>query len=136
MYSPRTWRWLALALVVTVDVAAAAATAQIDGEKLADTIRPGGARVSEQPSAQAPQAGQSRGLPVASDFSVSFIRAGGDNPVAVVNGETVGVGDTVGGAEVTAIERGRVRLLLNGSEAVVSAWADGVRQPVQQPVNE
>ena len=97
----------------------------IDGEDFVDPTRPllaGGSR-----DAGAAGAGQldvtsfiRNVLP--SSYDVSFIRASGTYPMAVVNNERVTIGDSVGGAEVIAISRNSVTLLIDNEERSFSIF--------------
>lgn len=58
--------------------------------------------------------------PPAPSFRLEGIVWNEDNPMAIVSGAIVGVGDHVEGAEVTAITRDQVTLINNGREVVLS----------------
>ena len=55
-------------------------------------------------------------------YAVTFIRTGGQQNVAVVNGQTVGVGDTVDGASVMAINSDSVTLDVDGESIDISTF--------------
>lgn len=55
-------------------------------------------------------------------YAVTFIRTGGQRNVAVVNGQTVGVGDTVDGASVKAINSDSVTLDVDGESIDISTF--------------
>lgn len=98
----------------------------IDGEDFVDPTRPllfrDSVNLREQNLATGRQRnGSSPG------FNVSFIRADGAVPVAVVNNARVTVGDLVGGAEVVSIARNRVTLLVDGQEQVISIFNPAVK---------
>lgn len=99
-----------------------------DGETLRDPTRPAGA--------VAPVAAGSvdnlldAGATLEREYRVSFIRAGGGQPMAVVNGQAVRVGELVGEARVLAIGAGVVALEVNGERRAFSPWrGQTVRQP-------
>lgn len=100
-----------------------------DGEALRDPTRPAGA----VPAGQA--AGESDNLQGAGgmadrQYRVSFIRAGGSQPVAVINGRPVRVGEEISGARVLAIEAGVVALDVDGERRTFRTWlGEEVRQP-------
>ena len=61
-------------------------------------------------------------------YTVSFIRAGSDSAMAVINDRRVSVGDTVGGAEVLSIDRSGVTLLVNDEEQRITLYDQVVRR--------
>lgn len=99
----------------------------INGERLFDPTQPPGVAV-EVPGFVSPQEGTAA---TPRNYRVSFIRAGGDRPTAVINNELVGLGDEVAGATVLAIEPGVVTLWINGQEERISTFAGDVRQPLE-----
>lgn len=118
---------LAVALLA---MAGAASADVIDGEELKDPTRPMGA-------IRGGQAGQGGGLLsgllgnaealLSQAYTVSFIRAGGTNPVAMVNDQLVRAGDRIGEAEVVAIDRDRVSLRINGEVRQVMSFDSSVK---------
>lgn len=128
-------RVAALTLVVCVS-AGSTAVAQMtdgdlvrffDGEDLRDPTRPSGAVA---PGQSAGESGASHGTGVVMDqYQVSFIRAGGSEPMAVINDQPVRVGEEINGARVLAIEAGVVALDVNGERRTFSTWqGEAVRQ--------
>lgn len=110
---------------------ATGAAAEIGGETLLDPTRPMGARAVQEGAGGA----QSDASSVSSGparYRVSFIRAGGDTPMAVVNDQIVTVGDEVNSAEVLSIEQGAVRLGIDDGETVVSAWNASIRETANE----
>ena len=104
-------------LLMLVLLAAAPASAEvIDGEELVDPTRPlfYNQRSSTE-SDSAVTAMINRILP--SSFDLSFIRLGGNSAMAVINDQRVGIGDSIGGAEVVAIDRSSVTLRINNPGA-------------------
>lgn len=93
----------------------------IDGEELNDPTRPFGRSLTT--FVPAPTS-SSR------NFKVSFIRAGGESAVAVVNDERVAVGDLVDGALVTAIERDQVTLLISNVKVNVRLYQNSLKTAV------
>lgn len=62
-------------------------------------------------------------------YTVSFIRVGGANTVAVVNSQVVSVGDSVDRAIVRAIEPDRVVLEVDGQMLEISTFRAAFRTP-------
>jgi hypothetical protein len=92
----------------------------IDGEELVDPTMPFGARIGI--SAPPGNAG--------ANYKVSFIRAGGNAPVAVINEQQVSVGDLVDGAQVTAIERDQVTLLVSNERVAIRLFQQNSKTAV------
>lgn len=97
----------------------------IDGEDLTDPTRPlvrpladieDGDDFLEQFSSVLP-----------SSFELSFVRASSSSPMAVINDRRVTIGDVIGGAEVIAIDRSGVTLLLNGEENRINLYGSSVK---------
>ena len=63
---------------------------------------------------------------VAFSYDVSFIRAG-TRPIAIINGKTVTVGDNVGQAEVLAIEKSAVTLIINDEKTIIATHESPVK---------
>lgn len=102
----------------------------IDGEELVDPTRPLIMAVSLGQSNTDVMAMIRNVLPTS--FDVSFIRASGSSPMAVVNSERVTIGDSIGGASVVAIDRSSVTLSINGEERRVSLYGDSIKTPATQ----
>jgi hypothetical protein len=84
----------------------------IDGVRYRDPLQPAGAtRVALED-----------GRIGRTTYVVTFIRAGGKTDVAVVNGRTVGLGDTIDGATVQAITSDTVTLEVNGESIDISTF--------------
>lgn len=64
---------------------------------------------------------------VPASYDISFIRAGGDSSVAVINNVRVAVGDIIGGAEVLLIEREGVTLLIDDEERKINMYANKIK---------
>ncbi len=64
---------------------------------------------------------------VSTGYNVSFIRTGGERPVAMINEQLVGPGDVIGEATVVNIEADSVTLLVNGQEQRVSSFVAPVK---------
>lgn len=95
----------------------------IDGEELADPTRPFQfADVDDDASIL-----EMIRTVVPSSYDLSFVRAGGDTPIAVINQQQLTIGDVIGGAEVIAIDRGGVTLLINDEEQRVSLYGVSVK---------
>lgn len=84
----------------------------IDGEELVDPTRPFNIAVSVETE----EALEIFRTVVPASFELSFVRAGGGSSLAVINGQSVNVGDLVGGARVVAIDRNGVTLLTGDDE--------------------
>lgn len=69
---------------------------------------------------------------VPASYDVSFIRAGSTSPMAVINSERVSIGDIVGGATVTAIDRSSVTLSVNGEERIISLYGESIKSEATQ----
>ncbi|OFE12902.1 hypothetical protein PHACT_06895 [Pseudohongiella acticola] len=98
----------------------------IDGETFRDPMQPPWAvtdiRITESAAASGPRL---------SELSLSFVRAGGLSPVAVINDTQVTVGDEIEGAPVVEIRPGEVVLLIDGEEQVLTRFLRPVRTPVE-----
>lgn len=67
---------------------------------------------------------------VSSGYTVSFIRTGGERPVAMVNQQLVVPGDVIGEATVVSIDADGVTLLVSGQEQRVSNFIAPVKARV------
>ena len=101
--------------------ALAAETIVIDGVVYRDPMQPKGVN---RTAAEEGRIGQMT-------YEVTFIRTGGEINVAVVNGLTVGEGDTVDGALVKAIDKDTVTLDVNGESLDISTFRASFRTPAQ-----
>ncbi len=113
---------MGVAQFVTADV--------IDGENLIDPTRPLFFSLSETVPAGVDVSGLISNVS-ASSWDVSFIRASGARPMAVVNSERVTIGDLIGGAEVIEIDRNSVTLLVNDEETRISIFDTALKSQVQ-----
>lgn len=124
---------LAVILLLQVGVASAEV---IDGEELKDPTRPMGAvRGAEARQGEgflSGLLGSAEGL-LNQAYTVSFIRAGGTDPVAMINDQLVRAGDRVGEAEVVAIDRDRVSLRINGEVRQVMSFDSSVKSRASTP---
>ncbi len=108
----------------------------IDGEELRDPTRPADATMP--PGAQN-EGGMLSGLfnnaagLLGGGYTVSFIRAGGSEPVAMINEQLVKTGDTIGDAEVIAIDADSVSLRVNGIVQRVSSFDASLKSRVETP---
>ena len=108
----------------------------IGGEELRDPTRP--ADVMMPPSAEG-AAGLLSGLIndaaglLSRRYAVSFIRAGGSEPVAMINEQLVKAGDTIGEAEIIAIDADSVSLMINGEVQRVSSFDGSVKSKIEAP---
>ncbi len=60
-------------------------------------------------------------------FELSFVRASSSSPMAVINDRRVTIGDQIGGAEVVAIDRSGVTLLINEEETRINLYGSSVK---------
>ncbi|MCP5357093.1 MAG: hypothetical protein H7A06_03000 [Pseudomonadales bacterium] len=129
---PRAGKCLLLSVVLMSAVSAQAE--MIDGEDLKDPTRPMG--VSASMAAE----GNGRGVGsllagllggatdlLSGGYTVSFIRAGGTDPVAMINDQLVRAGDRVGEAEVVSIDRDRVSLRIDGEVREIMGFDSSVK---------
>jgi len=110
--------FLAPALLFFTVLASAQQSVIIDGESFRDPTRP--PRVT-QPQAQSTEMQTNR------DFAVTFIRSGGENSTAVINGALVPLGGTIEGAVVRAIGVDSVTLEVDGQLVEINAFRAGFR---------
>lgn len=104
---------------------------EFDGETLRDPTRPPGATLSEQPAGASSDNRPDASAMVERQYRVSFIRAGGSQPMAVINDQPVHVGEVISGARVLAIETGVVALDVNGERRTLSTWrGEAVRESI------
>lgn len=95
----------------------------IDGEELVDPTRP----VSIENIDDSALVQDLIRNVVPASFDLSFIRAGSASPMAVINRQRVTIGDIIGGAEVVAIDRNGVTLLVNNAERRISLYDVSVK---------
>lgn len=98
----------------------------IDGEELVDPTRP----VFKEPSMGVGQDNNAADMlnnVLPSGFDLSFIRTGGNSTMAVINNQQVKVGDSIGGAQVVAIERNSVTLSINDQERRINLYGTDVK---------
>ena len=102
----------------------------IDGEELLDPTRP-----LVRPTAAVTEDGNdfmdrfSNILPTS--FELSFVRANGSSPMAIINDRRVTIGDVIAGAEVISIDRNGVTLLIDDEETRISIYGSGVKAAAQ-----
>ncbi len=108
-----------------------------DGEELKDPTRPAGAPLVMSDEEQ--EEGFFAGLfgsatqLLNSGYTVSFIRAGGAEPVAMVNDQLVRTGDSIGDAQVVAIDSEGVSLRVNGEIQRVTSYSSSVKTRAVSP---
>jgi hypothetical protein len=83
----------------------------IDGQMYRDPTQPLGAQRLQ---------GFDGRMTIRRSYQVSFIRTGGERPVAVVNGTAVSIGDEIEGARVLQISGDAVTLRVDGEELVIT----------------
>jgi hypothetical protein len=96
----------------------------IDGEELVDPTRP---LFSVNNPAEAEDLTDLYRTIVPASFDISFIRASSSNPIAVINSLQVTIGDVIGGALVSRIDRDSVTLLVNDEERIISLYKTSVK---------
>ena len=112
-----------ITLLISVLLASASMADVIDGEDLVDPTRPFQlAAVSDDTSII-----DLIRTVVPSSYDLSFVRAGGDSPIAVINQQQVTIGDVIGGAEVIVIDRSGVTLKTNNEEQRISLYGVSVK---------
>lgn len=103
----------------------------IDGEMFRDPMQPMSAYRNNATAVDVlPE------LPNRSDFTVNFVRAGGSSPVAVINNQSLTVGDELSGMRIMEIRAGEVVLAASGQEYVLTTFGSAVRTPVRTPASE
>ena len=95
----------------------------IDGEDLVDPTRPFQFTALNDDSSILDLT--RTGVPAS--YALSFVRAGGDNPIAVINQQQLTIGDVIGGAEVIVIDRGGVTLRVDNEEQRISLYGVSVK---------
>ena len=100
------------------------------GEDLRDPTRPAGAPIAAEGEGGegflAGLFGSATGL-LDSNYKVTFIRAGGAEPVAMINERLVKTGDMIGQAEVISIDAQSVSLRVNGAVQRVATYSNTVK---------
>jgi hypothetical protein len=99
------------------------------GEELKDPTRPAGALLVNKAEGEGflnGLFGGATGL-LNSNYKVTFIRAGGAEPVAMINERLVKTGDMIGEAEVISIDAQSVSLRVNGAVQRVASYNDTVK---------
>jgi len=112
-------RIVALVLLSSAASVAAQQTLLIDGESFRDPTRP--------PRVVAAQVQSSVETSANQNFAVTFIRSGGDNSAAVINGTLVPLGGEIEGAVVRAIGADSITLEVNGQLVEVNAFRASFR---------
>ncbi len=125
--------WLTCALLFALAVPSLEVSAEVfGGEELRDPTRPVGATLSAEGGEGFLSGlfGSATSL-LNSDYKVTFIRAGGSNPVAMVNEKLVKTGDMIGQAEVISIDAQSVSLRINGAVQRIASYNDTVKTQAQ-----
>ncbi|PCJ22363.1 MAG: hypothetical protein COA96_14740 [SAR86 cluster bacterium] len=112
------FRIINIVLLLSVMFVGTVSADVIDGEELVDPTRPFAAIISSNDTGIL----DLLRTVIPSSYDLSFIRAGGSSSIAVINDQRVTVGDTIGGAEVLAIDYGGVTLLVNNVERRISLY--------------
>ncbi|MDO8907106.1 MAG: hypothetical protein Q7W55_01260 [Pseudohongiella sp.] len=118
---------IAVLIVMVGYNAARAQMIEINGEIFRDPTQPPNIVYQEVAAASISDAPRIN----LSNFSLSFVRSGGLNPVAVINDRTVTEGDVIDGVVIAAIRPGAVVLMIEGEEQVLNLFGRPVRQAVE-----
>lgn len=110
-------------LFVSVLLASTSMADVIDGEALVDPTRPFQVTAVDNGNLIVDLVRTD----VLSNYDLSFVRAGGDHPIAVINQQQLTIGDVIGDAEVIVIDRGGVTLSVNDEEHRVSLYGVSVK---------
>lgn len=105
-----------------------------EGEELKDPTRPVGAQLvvgTEGGAGFLADLFGSATSQLNSTYKVTFIRAGGTDPVAMINEKLVKTGDMIGEAEVIAIDAQSVSLRVDGSIQRVTSYNDTLKTLAQ-----
>jgi hypothetical protein len=116
-----------LILIVVALVTSVGSADVIDGEELLDPTRP--FQLSANSADDSLELDLFRTV-VPGSYELSFIRAGGELPLAVINQQQLTIGDVIGGAEVIAIDRSGVTLRVNNEEQRISLYGVSVKSNV------
>jgi hypothetical protein len=119
----RNW-FLLPGLGLALFLSSAANADVIDGEELVDPTRP--LFAANSPAEVADLTELYRTV-VPASFDISFIRASSSNPMAVINSLQVTIGDVIGGATVSSIDRDSVTLIINDEERIISLYKTSVK---------
>jgi type II secretory pathway component PulC len=114
-------------MAMLFSVGAVAQTMTIDGEVFRDPTQPPQLAPAVLPAGAA---GPAPDLSSRMNLVVSFVRAGGTQPVAIINNTVLTIGESIDGAMVTDIRPGQVVMTAQGQEFVLSTFGRSVREPV------
>ncbi len=121
-----------LAGVLLAMVIISAAHAEIiDGEDFIDPTRPLIMLATQREGVESAAQNMIRNI-VPSSFTVTFVRASSNSPMAVINEQRVTLGDEISGATVIAIDRSGVTLSVNNEERRYSVYQTNIKSPVTQ----
>lgn len=123
--------WLSCAILIALALPSLDVSAEVfGGEDLKDPTRPAGAPlVAEGEGGEGFLAGlfgNATSL-LNNNYKVTFIRAGGSEPVAMINERLVKTGDMIGQAEVVSIDAQSVSLRVNGAIQRVASYSNTVK---------
>ncbi|WP_237132956.1 hypothetical protein [Pseudohongiella sp. O18] len=125
-------RFVALLAAVTIGSSLTAQTLTIDGEVFRDPTQPPPSGIAMQAAeAMAVVAGGPEIAINNTNYVVSFVRTGGNRPIAVINDRQLTIGDIVDGAEIMDIRNGEVVLSAAGRDYVLTAFTRSIREPVE-----
>jgi len=116
-----------ITLFVSVLLASTSMADVIDGETLVDPTRPIQITAANNDTLIVDLVRTD----VPSNYDLSFVRAGGDYPIAVINQQQLTIGDVIGDAEVIVIDRDGVTLSVNDEVHRVSLYGVSVKSNTQ-----
>ena len=116
-----------ITLFVSVLLASTSMADVIDGETLVDPTRPIQVTAANNDTLIVDLVRTD----VPSNYDLSFVRAGGDHPIAVINQQQLTIGDVIGDAEVIVIDRDGVTLSVNDEVHRVSLYGVSVKSNTQ-----
>lgn len=102
---------------------------EIDGEELVDPTRPFIVELDNDPDEAILELVRTV---VPASYDLTFVRAGSSSPIAIINNQQVTIGDLIGGAQVIAIDRSSVTLLINARERQINLYGTSVKAPVEE----
>ena len=123
--------WLSCLLLLAFALPSLSASAEMfGGEELKDPTRPADAvpivETEGGPGLLSGLFGSATSL-LNSNYKVTFIRAGGSEPIAMINEKLVKTGDMIGAAEVISIDAQSVSLRVNGTIQRVATYSNTMK---------
>lgn len=112
-------------------VAGSAIAAETNDELLVDPTVPLSISMAITTQTDSANSGLLDLLGTFSSYELSSVLVRGEDRIAVINGQRVRVGDSVGAARVTAIEPGRATLNVNGKIETVELYGTSIKTLVK-----